>query len=45
MSMLTIRGCDDEIIDAMERIARADRIIIPLPVLAELRVALRGGNH
>lgn len=31
--------------DAMDRIARADRIIVPLPVLAELRVGFRGGNR
>ena len=28
---------------AMDRIARADLIIVPLPVLAELRVGFRGG--
>ncbi len=29
----------------VDRIARADRIIIPLPVLAELRVGFRGGTR
>lgn len=28
---------------AMDRIARADLIVIPLPVIAELRVGFRGG--
>jgi tRNA(fMet)-specific endonuclease VapC len=31
--------------DAKDAIARADRIVIPLPVLAELRVGFRGGNR
>lgn len=30
---------------ATERIARADLIIVPLPVLAELRVGFRGGSR
>lgn len=30
---------------AIDRIARADRIIVPLPVLAELRLGFRGGNR
>lgn len=30
---------------AMDRIARADRIVVPLPVLAELRVGFRGGER
>lgn len=30
---------------AKELVARADRIVIPLPVLAELRAGFRGGNR
>lgn len=30
---------------AMDRIARADRIVVPLPVLAELRIGFRGGRR
>lgn len=31
--------------DAVDRIGRADRIIVPLPVLAELRAGFRGGER
>jgi tRNA(fMet)-specific endonuclease VapC len=31
--------------DVKDVLSRADRIVIPLPVLAELRVGFRGGNR